>query len=135
MIEIVIGPGRADRISAQERAVIAVGIRTEPMREQVDPGVVHRRRQRERQEKARGLCALGGEVGQIHPQRLLRHHVGGVLGEEMHAADDGVGGQHQLLVGREIKRRGVVSEIEGAGVLHKRPEKMGDQAIFRGLVR
>ena len=60
-------------------------------------------RQRERQQESRGLRALGGEIGQIHPQRLARDRVRRIVGKEMHAADDRVGRQHQFVAGRRLE--------------------------------
>ena len=135
VIEIGDRAGRAHRIAAQERTVIAVGIRTEPAREQIEPGVGHRLRQRERQQKACGFRALGGEVGEIHPQRLLRHHVGGVSAKKCTPPTMASAVSTSSWPAARLKRGGVVRQIEGAGVLHNRPEKLGDQAIFRELVR
>ena len=53
-------------------------------------------RQREREQKSDRLGALRREVGQVHPQRLLRDGVWRIVGKEMHAADDAVGRQHEI---------------------------------------
>ena len=55
------------------------------------------RPQRQRQHEARRRRALGGEIGQVHPQRLARDGVGRIVGQKMHAFDDGVRRHHDLV--------------------------------------
>uniref|UniRef100_A0A0N4ZJ01 LigA n=1 Tax=Parastrongyloides trichosuri TaxID=131310 RepID=A0A0N4ZJ01_PARTI len=49
------------------------------------------------QQIAEGLGPLGGQIGQVHAQQLLRHRVQRVVGQEVDALDDGVLGQNQIM--------------------------------------
>ena len=64
-----------------------------------------------------GSRALGGKVGQVHPQRLPGDRIGRIIGKEMHAADDAVGGEHEIAARRRRDRCGIVDQPEGAGML------------------
>ncbi|MGY4193005.1 hypothetical protein ACVIM9_002346 [Bradyrhizobium sp. USDA 4520] len=77
--------------------------------------------QRQRQHEARRHRALGGDVGEVHPQRLARQRVGRIIAEEMHALDDGVRGDHDVLAGRP-QRGGVVVEPERTRIGRERLE-------------
>ena len=71
------------------------------------------------------------EVTEVHPQRLARDGVGGIVGQEVHALDDGVRRHHDVgAVG--LQRRGVVVEAEGAGIRGERPEVARDQRVLAG---
>ena len=58
--------------------------------------------------KPSGSRALGGEIGEIDPQRLARDRVGRIVGEEMHAGDQRVGGQHEIEPGGGVSSADVV---------------------------
>src|SRR6516164_4375248 len=45
-------------------------------------------------------CALGGEIGQIDPQRLARDRVGRIIGQEMHALHNRIRGHDDVLAER-----------------------------------
>ena len=62
----------------------------------------------------RGLRALGGQIGQIHPQRLLRDGARRIEGEEIGAFRDGVGGDHQVMTGTRRQQRSIVRQAESA---------------------
>ena len=91
-------------------------------------------RDRQRQQESRRLGALGGEIGEIDPQRLARDGVGGIVREEMHAADDGVGFQHQLVARRRHQHRGIVDQSERAGMRRQRLEVARDQPVLGRLL-
>ena len=82
--------------------------------------------------KPAGRRALGGEIGQVHPQRLARDRVGRIVGEKMHAFDDGVGRHHDVLAVR-FQDGGVVVEIERAGIGRERLEIARDQRSLRRM--
>ena len=63
---------------------------------------------REREQKAERARALGGEIGQIHPQRLPGDRIGRIVGKEMHAADDAVGREHEIAARGRRDRGGIV---------------------------
>src|SRR5262249_28206223 len=90
--------------------------------------------QREREQKTLGLGTLGGEVGEVHPQRLLGNLVGGIVGKEMHAANDGVGLGHEGAAGRDGGRRAVIDQSQGRRMLRQRPEIASDDLVLAGLV-
>ena len=91
--------------------------------------------ERERKEIADRLGALGGEVGEIHPQRLAGDEVRRIVGEEMHAGGEKIGGQHQLLARpRPIERR-VVGKRQRAGIGRQRTEVALDQRELAGAPR
>src|SRR5262249_36153452 len=62
-----------------------------------------------------------------------RDHVGGVLGEEVHAADDRVGGDDEIAVRRRGEYGRVIAEGERAWMARQRPEVARDQPLFGGL--
>ena len=81
-------PGRAVGVAAEQRAAISVGVaRASLARNAASQSLADLLRQRQRQQKAERLRALGGEIGQIHPQRLARDRRPASSGKEMHAAD------------------------------------------------
>ena len=73
-------------------------ILAKPARERRKPGIVGRA-QRQRQHKARRRRALGGKIGEIYPQCLARDGVRWIVGQKMHALDDGVGGDDEFVGG------------------------------------
>jgi hypothetical protein len=93
------------------------------------------RRQRDREQKTDRFGALGGEIGQIHPQYFAGDQAGRIVGEEMHAGDDAVGGQHQIAPRRRRQDRGVIGKTERAGRSCERTEIFCDQVVFsRALI-
>ena len=87
--------------------------------------------QRQRQHEARGHRALGREIGQVHPQRLARDRVRGIIGEKMHAFDNGVRGHHDL-VAAGLQDRRIIDQTERTGIGRERAEIAGDQGVFTG---
>ena len=81
--------------------------------------------------KPAGVGALRGEIGKVHPQRLARDRVGRIVGQEMHAFDDGVGRHHDVLA-RRFQDRGIVVETERAGIGRERLEIARDQRVLAG---
>ena len=75
-IEIVIGPGVRSVSPPNSGQPKASASSRRPSRETGEPVVADLLRQRQRQQEAERLRALGGEIGQIHPQRLARHVAG-----------------------------------------------------------
>ena len=108
---------------------IGGGVGAEAGGEGFQPVLAPVARQRERQEKAERPRALGGEIGEVHPKRLLRDRVGRIVGEEMHARDQRVGRQHEVVAGRRLEQRGVVAKPEGRGAGERR-EKARDEFVF-----
>ena len=88
------------------------------------------RRQRDRDEKADRLCAFGGEIGQIHAQRLAADAFGRIVGKEMDAGDDAVGLEHEIASGRRGQDCRVIAEAESAGMRRQRTEIARDQAFL-----
>ena len=124
--------GRAVGVAAEQRAAVSPGVGAKPARKQLQPFVVDAFGDHQRQQKSGRLGALGGEIGKIDPQRLARHGVGRIVGKEMHAADDGVGLQHDLMAGRHRQHRRIVGQPERAGMPRQRLEMAGDQPVFGG---
>ncbi len=122
--------GRAHGIAAQERAPIGIGIAPKAAREDVQPFLARRVRQGEREEKAGRLGAFGGEIGEVHAQGLLGNHVRGIIGEEMHPADDRVGFEHNVVSRRRHERGGIVEQSECARMSGERTEISRDQPIL-----
>ena len=81
--------------------------------------------------KPAGRRALGGEVGQVHPQRLARDGAGRIAGQIMHALDDGIRRHHDVLA-LDLQGGRIVIEIERAGVGRKRFEIARDQRVLAG---
>ena len=123
-------PRRPHGIAAEQRASIELGIGPKSARKQLDPGFRRDFGSASVTQEAERLCALGREVGQIHPQRLLRDHVGGIVGKEMHATDDRVGGQHEVVARRRRDHRRVVGQAKRARMGGERTEIGRDQTIF-----
>ena len=124
---------RRNRIAAEQRTAELRGILAERRRERLQPGLIGVA-QRQRQHEAGRRSALGREIGQVHPQRLARDGVGRIVGQEMHALDDGVRRHHDV-VAVGLQGRGVVVEPEGARVGRKRPEIARDQRVLAGRGR
>ena len=125
-------PGRAVGVAAEQRAAEGFGIGAQALRERREPGLADVLRQRERDEEAERRRALGREIRQVHAQRLLRHRVGGILGEKVDAADDGVGLEHDVAARRRGEESRVVGERQRARMGRDRLEEARDQAVFGG---
>ena len=97
--EIISGPGVETVSPPSSGQPNRLGVLAERARERRQPGIVGVA-QRQRQHEARGRRALGGEIGQVHPQRLARDGVGRIVGQKMHAFDDGVGGHDDVVAAR-----------------------------------
>ena len=101
------------------------------MREISQPSVSRAIRQRKREQEADGRGALGGKIGEVDAQRLASDGTGGILGKEMHAADDGIGLEHEIAAGRRRQDRGVIRKTERARMRRKRTKIARDQPILR----
>jgi hypothetical protein len=119
VIEIIIGPGVETVSPPSSGQPNCVASSPSP------------RAQRQGQHKARRCRALGGEVGEIYPQCLARDGVGGIAGEKMHALDNGVGGDDEVVSGRS-QDRGIVGKIERAGIGGEGLKVARDQRVFTG---
>ena len=128
------GAGTAIGVAAEQRAAVMRGVLAQPARERLQPIGRQAGRQSDRQQEAERRRALGGEIGQIDAQRLARHRVGGIVGEEMHAADDAVGLEHEIAPRRRRNGGGIVGEAERTGMGGDRPEIRRDQAVLARLL-
>ena len=117
-------------VAAEKRTAIARGILAEPAGEGGNPSLIGSCGQRERKQKADRLGALGGEIGQVHAQRLAADACRRIVGKEMHAGDDAVGGEDEIASGRRRHDRGVVDKTEGARRRSERAEIARDQAVL-----
>jgi hypothetical protein len=84
-----------------------------------------------RQEIAVGNRALGGQVGEIGAQQPLGHHVQVLAGQEVHAGDHGVLGDHQVVARTRGQHRRVVQQAQRRRVAAgQRSQQPLDQAEF-----
>ena len=77
--------------------------------------------------KARGLRALGRQIGQIDAQRLPRDRFRRIVREKMHAADDGVRGHHERVAVGGVSTAASSVRPERAGMCRDRLEIARDQ--------
>ena len=114
VMEIVSGPGRRS---------VSPPIRWQPKRacasaqaggEARQPRRRRRLRERQRHQIADGPGGLGGEIGDVHRQRLPGDVLGRVVGEEVHALGHRIGLEHQLGARLRRDQRAVVLQAEGA---------------------
>ena len=56
-----------------------------------------------------------GEIGEVDPQQLGGDVGGRIVGEEVDAGDQGVGGYHQFPVGWNAEDGGIVGQAECSG--------------------
>ena len=61
------------------------------------------------------FCALGREVRQVGAEQLAGHEVERLVGEEVHAGDHGVGGEHQVEPRSAREHGHVVQQSKGLG--------------------
>src|SRR5262245_17630665 len=115
--------------------MVSLGVRAQTLREGGDPGLVGCRRQPERKEETGRLRALGGEVGQVDAQRLAGDCVRRIVGKEVHAADDRVRRQHDVVAGGRGEDRRIVDQAERAGMACQRLEIPGDETVLAGFRR
>ena len=120
---------RAVGVAAEQRTAVELGVVAQAVGKSRKPVFVDCLRQRERQQKAERGCALGGEVGQIHAQRLAAT-APAHRREKMHAADDGVGREHQIAARRRRDEGGVVGQTQRARMRRQRREVARDQTIL-----
>ena len=106
------------------------GVFAETARERRQPAFIHRA-QRQGQHKAGRRRALGGEVREIHPQRLARQRLRWIAGQEMHAFDHGVR-RHDDVVTIRSENGGVVTQTERTGIGCDRLEIARDQRVLAG---
>jgi hypothetical protein len=112
--------------------LIERGIFGETAREFAEPRFLDLRRQRQRQQIAERRGALGGEIGQVHAQRLAGDCLGWIIGEEMHAAHEPVGRQHQIATERRRQDRGIVGKPKRAGMGRERRKEARDHPVLGG---
>ncbi len=102
------GERPAGHVPAHQRHVVVLGELKESFGKAGDPALVDGR-QRQRQRDPARFGPHGGEIGEIDRQRLVaeidRIHVG----EEVHAADQGIRAHRQLGVGGQGQQGAVVS--------------------------
>ena len=113
-----------------QRALVGLGVLAQTEREALEPIGANVLRQSERDEEAERGRALGGEIGEIDPQRLARDVARVVFREEVHAADDGVGLEDDVGARRRREEGGVVGERQRARMRRDRLEVVRDQAIL-----
>ena len=130
VIEIISGPG-VDTVSPPSSGQPNCAASSPSPRANGASQRIVRAAQRQRQHEARRCGALGGEIGEVHPQRLARDRVRRIVGQKMHAFDDGVGRHHDV-VAAALQDRGVVVETERAGIGRERLEIARDQGVFAG---
>ncbi len=124
------GAGAAVGVAAEQRATVMRGVLAQPFSEGFEPIGRQTGRQADRHQEAERRRALRREIGQVDAQRPPRHRVGGIVGKEMHPADDAVGGQHEIASRRRRDDGGVIGETQGAGMGRDRPEIRRDQAVL-----
>src|SRR5262249_3848454 len=127
-------PAGAVGIAAKQRTAEGLRIRTEPARKWREPVVVNPLRQRQREQETERPCSLGGEIREIHAQRLLAHGFGWIVRKKMHAADDAVGLEYEVAAGRRLDHRGIVAEPERARMFRERREVARDQPLLAGFL-
>ncbi len=123
-------PGRAVGIAAEQRTAEQHGIATQALCKSLQPLLADVLGQRERQQEAERPSAFGGQVRQIHAQRLAGNRMGRVVGKEMHAADDGIRFENQIATRRRREKCGIVRQPQRAGMRGERLEETRDQAIL-----
>ena len=97
-------------IAAEQRTGVMLDVVAKSRGKSGDPCVLDLGRQGDRHQKTDRLCTFGGEIGQIHPQRLAADIFGRIVGKKMHARDDAVRCQHQIAVQRRRDDGRVVFE-------------------------
>ena len=124
----------AARVVSPPRSVTAVALLVagKACGEALHPRLRPVGRQRQRQKIAERLGALAGKVGQVDAERLPRDRFRRIVGEEMHAGGDHVGGDDQIVAGPLPVERGIVGQTEGAGLGGERAEVALDQREFAG---
>ena len=76
----------------------------------------------QRQQEARGFAPLAARSERLTRSALRATAVGRIVRKEMHAADDGVGLEHQLVAGRRREHGRVVDQPERARMARQRPK-------------
>ena len=119
----------AHGVTAQQRAAMGAARRAETLGEAREPRFGPVVRQCESQEEAARTGALGGEIRQVHAERLAGDGAGRVVGKVVNAGYDSVGGHHEVVAGRRRQARGVVAQALGAGAAERR-EVARDQRLL-----
>ena len=122
-------PRRAHGVAADQRAGVSARVGAEAGGEAFEPFRRDARRQGEAQQKAERRRALGGEVGEIDPQRLGGDQLGGIVGEEMHAGDQRVDGDDEVAPRRRRQPRDVVLQRQARRAGERR-EIAGDEFVL-----
>ena len=125
----VSGPGVATVSPPISGQSIGRGVGAETLGEGCEPILAPVAGQRERQQKSERPSALGGKIGEIDAQRLAGDRAGRIVGEEMHARDQRVGGEHEVFAGRRTHQRRVVAQAQ-ARRPGQRGEIAGDEIVF-----
>ena len=121
-------------VAAEQWASVELRVGAQPIRESGQPYVGRAVRQREREQETDRFRALGGKIREVDAQRLASDGIGGILGKEMHAADDGIGLEHDIAAGWRHQDRGVIGKAERARMRCERTKITRDQPILRGTL-
>ena len=78
-----------------------------------------------------GAAPLAREIGQVYPKRLARDGVGRIVGKEVHAGNQHVLGDDEVVARRLGRDRGVVAQPEPARTSERR-EVARDEVVFGG---
>ena len=101
--------------------------------EALHEGVRGRFRERQRHLIAERLGGLGGEVGEVHGQRFPGDVLRPIMGKEVDAGGDGIGGDDEFSSGARSEDRAVVIQAQRARVAaSERDEIRPDQFVFAG---
>ena len=121
---------RRNSVAAEQRTIEQGGVLAKPARERRQPGIVGGP-QRQRQHEAGRRGALGGEIGQVHPQRLARDGVGGSSGRK---CTPSTMASVVTTISSPTRAAGsrVIVETERAGIGRERLEIARDQGVFAG---
>ena len=119
--------GQAQRASGQIAADQRHGKvsdgRGEPASASVQPWRI-RARQIERQRRAQGSGAHGGEIAERRRHGPIGHAIGGRGGGEMDVFEHGIGGDHELLPRLQRQHRGIVTVAQNHRVAVIQPREV-----------
>ena len=127
-------PRRLHRVAADERAAVERRVLAERGGEGFEPGRGPVGGKGEIDEKADRLGALGGEIGEVDAQRLARDRRRRIVGEEMHARDQRVGGERRVRGPPAASSSATSSVSAEPGRAGERREIARDQVVFAGAV-
>src|SRR6202040_1838625 len=116
-------------VAAQERTFVGRGILAEPLRETREPMRRPIFRQRKPEEKTGRLRALGGKIGEVHPQGLAGDRSGRIVRKEVHSGDRHILGRDDIMARFLGENRGIVAQAKGPAPRERR-EVGRDQFVF-----